>query len=64
MNQKAARTKNCPACGEVMGKDRGVCPACGHMTGWFKVRLVVGGVSVLLAFLALIAMALTALWGR
>lgn len=57
MPSNTPRTKPCPDCGEAMGINRGVCPKCGHMTGWFKIRLYVGGAFVLVAFLGLMFMA-------
>ena len=57
------QTKPCPYCGELMGRNRGVCASCGKMTVWFKIRLIVGGISVLFALIGLAAityMAVTA----
>jgi len=56
----AEETYTCENCGETVAKHRGVCPSCGHMTPWFRVRFIVGCLSLSIAFLSLIAILLTA----
>lgn len=57
-------TKPCPQCGRPMPKQRGVCAECGGMTTWFKVRLAVGCISMLLAVLGMAAVIALALLSR
>ncbi|MBI1321403.1 MAG: hypothetical protein GC168_20970 [Candidatus Hydrogenedens sp.] len=58
-----ARTKVCPQCSKVISIDRFVCPECGYQYPWFKIRLYVGGCSVLLALIGLLLMALMNIMG-
>ena len=46
-----------------MSIDRGVCPECGYVFPWFKIRLYVGGCSVILALIGLGLMVLLNLMG-
>ncbi|MBI2423022.1 MAG: hypothetical protein HYV27_09360 [Candidatus Hydrogenedentes bacterium] len=55
------QTKPCPNCGELMGRNRGVCASCGKMTLWFKIRLIVGGISVIFALIVLAIMSYLAI---
>lgn len=54
-------TKECLNCHQQMPKARGVCPHCGYQTTWFKVRIGLGCISLLIAVLGMVGMLMIAL---
>lgn len=57
------RTRPCQRCGKDMPASRSVCPECGHTSTWFKLRVVVGCLSLGLGGLAILLSLALALWG-
>lgn len=62
MSNSVATGPPCPACGAPMAPGRSVCPSCGYVSRWFKVRLVVGCLFLLLAMAGLVGMIIMALY--